>query len=310
MKQYHINTFVSQDCPGNPTGVTLCTTFPDQHEMLAIARHFGYHESVFVCPTQAGYTIRFFTLQKEIPFCLHALLAAACALHKTSTPEIAFETTDGAYTVHCHDAYYGIDEPLLPLKNIPVTPDLIDLFGHLPKKAFLGRDLMLVFDTDITRFQPNSEKLLTMPGLGVLITALPAKNVDPCLLEKASILLCSPQSLSESDPHSNPQKTLTYTAPIDAQVDPLAPPASDPYSALPCHSDFVSRCFFPKLKVLEDSATGSALRMLAPYWTKKLSKHRLYCKQLGHPSGYLLCKQEGPTLEIGGFCQKNEHSPF
>ena len=304
MKQYHINTFVSQDCPGNPTGVTLCTTFPDQPEMLATVRHFGYHESVFVCPTQTGYHIRFFTLQKEIPFCLHALLAAACALHKTNTPEIAFETADGAYTVHCHNAYYAIIEPLLPLKNIPVTPDLIDLFGHRPEKAFLGRDLLLVFDADITGFQPNLEKLLTMPGLGVLITALPAKNVKPCVLEKASIQFCSSQSLSESDPHSNPQKTLTYPTLIDAQVDALAPPASDRYSALPCRSDFVSRCFFPKLKVLEDGATGSALRMLGPYWANVLSKHQLSCKQLGYPSGYLLCKQQGQTLEIGGFCQK------
>jgi len=303
MKQHHINTFVSQDCPGNPTGVTLCTNFPTQKQMLESARRFGYHESVFVCKTPSGYSIRFFTLQKEIPFCLHALLAAACALDETNTPAIRFDTADGTYTVHCHDAYYSITERLLPLKNLPVTPDLIALFGHRPEKAFLGRDLMLVFDADIRAFHPDVEKLLTMPGLGVLITALPAKKSASCSVENAAISLSPPQSLA--DPYGlNPAKAPADKALLASPVNPLPSSALDPHSIRPCHSDFVSRCFFPKLNVLEDGATGSALRMLAPYWAKVFSKHALSCKQLGHPSGYLLCKQQGQTLEIGGFCQK------
>ena len=40
-------------------------------------------------------------------------------------------------------------------------------------------------------------------------------------------------------------------------------------------TDFVTRCFFPKLGVNEDMATGSSLCTLAPFWATRLKKNRL-----------------------------------
>ncbi len=55
-------------------------------------------------------------------------------------------------------------------------------------------------------------------------------------------------------------------------------------------SDFVSRCFFPKLSVNEDPVTGSAHCELAPYWAKRLNKKQLVGKQLSQRSGEVICE--------------------
>jgi len=54
--------------------------------------------------------------------------------------------------------------------------------------------------------------------------------------------------------------------------------------------DFVSRCFFPKLRVNEDPVTGSAHCELAPYWGKRLGLSVLCGQQLSQRSGLVHCK--------------------
>ncbi|WP_194755872.1 PhzF family phenazine biosynthesis protein [Aliidiomarina indica] len=54
--------------------------------------------------------------------------------------------------------------------------------------------------------------------------------------------------------------------------------------------DFVSRCFFPKLRVNEDPVTGSAHCELAPFWAAQLDKTSLTAKQLSRRGGQLRCE--------------------
>jgi len=54
--------------------------------------------------------------------------------------------------------------------------------------------------------------------------------------------------------------------------------------------DFVSRCFFPKLRVNEDPITGSAHCELAPYWASVLGKNTLKARQVSTRSGLILCE--------------------
>ncbi|WP_444921439.1 PhzF family phenazine biosynthesis protein [Microbulbifer sp. CnH-101-G] len=56
------------------------------------------------------------------------------------------------------------------------------------------------------------------------------------------------------------------------------------------HCDFVSRCFYPKLRVNEDPVTGSAHCELAPYWSQVLGKSRLSARQLSKRGGVLTCE--------------------
>ena len=64
--------------------------------------------------------------------------------------------------------------------------------------------------------------------------------------------------------------------------------------------DFVSRCFFPKLKVDEDPVTGSAHCELAPYWSKKLARNDFIAKQLSQRTGQMECQLLGNRVLLTG----------
>jgi PhzF family phenazine biosynthesis protein len=64
--------------------------------------------------------------------------------------------------------------------------------------------------------------------------------------------------------------------------------------------DFVSRCFFPKLRVNEDPVTGSAHCEIAPYWAKKLSRNKLIGKQLSQRTGIVQCEVIGDRVILLG----------
>lgn len=63
--------------------------------------------------------------------------------------------------------------------------------------------------------------------------------------------------------------------------------------------DFVSRCFFPKLRVNEDPVTGSAHCELAPFWAAKLGKQTLVGAQLSKRGGIVRCEVINSEAESG-----------
>jgi PhzF family phenazine biosynthesis protein len=67
-------------------------------------------------------------------------------------------------------------------------------------------------------------------------------------------------------------------------------------------ADFVSRCFFPKLRVNEDPVTGSAHCETAPYWSEKLARTTLTATQLSARSGTMTCQLKGNRIELTGQC--------
>ena len=64
--------------------------------------------------------------------------------------------------------------------------------------------------------------------------------------------------------------------------------------------DFVSRCFFPKLRVNEDPVTGSAHCELAPYWGKRLGLKNLKAKQLSKRTGLVECRLVEDRVLLSG----------
>ncbi|WP_338450945.1 PhzF family phenazine biosynthesis protein [Niallia oryzisoli] len=64
--------------------------------------------------------------------------------------------------------------------------------------------------------------------------------------------------------------------------------------------DFVSRGFFPKLKVNEDPVTGSLHCSLIPFWANRLGKKEMVARQLSNRGGTLYCKYEDIRVKIGG----------
>lgn len=67
-------------------------------------------------------------------------------------------------------------------------------------------------------------------------------------------------------------------------------------------ADVVSRCFYPGAGIPEDPVTGSAHCNIVPYWSNKLSKTKLFCKQLSQRGGDLQCELAGDRVLMSGKC--------
>jgi PhzF family phenazine biosynthesis protein len=64
--------------------------------------------------------------------------------------------------------------------------------------------------------------------------------------------------------------------------------------------DFVSRFFAPGAGIDEDPVTGSAHCTLIPFWAQRLSKTRLFARQISQRGGELFCELAGDRVRIGG----------
>ncbi len=67
-------------------------------------------------------------------------------------------------------------------------------------------------------------------------------------------------------------------------------------------ADVVSRCFYPGAGIPEDPVTGSAHCNIIPYWSDKLNKTKLFCKQLSQRGGDLYCELMGDRVLMSGKC--------
>lgn len=67
-------------------------------------------------------------------------------------------------------------------------------------------------------------------------------------------------------------------------------------------ADVVSRVFVPGGGVDEDSVTGSAHAVLAPYWAARLGRAAFSAHQASARGGDLACRLEGDRVWLGGPC--------
>ena len=68
------------------------------------------------------------------------------------------------------------------------------------------------------------------------------------------------------------------------------------------NNDVVSRVFVPGAGIDEDSVTGSAHALLAPYWAGKLGRPEFTAHQASKRGGDLTCRLEGERVWLGGRC--------
>ena len=67
-------------------------------------------------------------------------------------------------------------------------------------------------------------------------------------------------------------------------------------------TDVVSRVFVPGAGVDEDSVTGSAHAVLAPFWAKRLGRADFTAFQASQRGGTLACRLEGDRVWLSGPC--------
>lgn len=67
--------------------------------------------------------------------------------------------------------------------------------------------------------------------------------------------------------------------------------------------DFVSRCFYPKLNILEDPVTGRSHTYSGPLWSERLKKEVLVAKQISPRGGVVTVRPAGDRVYLSGNVQ-------
>ncbi len=182
MKQYVVDAFTDKVFSGNPAAVLVMDSWLPDETMMKITRENNLSETAFAVPEGGGYRLRWFTPGGEIDLCGHATLATAHVLMSyecQGMADVTFNTMSGELTVIKRDGLYEMDFPAYEMKPVPVSQDMIEAMGAVPKEAYLGRDLLCVFEEEETvrGLNPDMNKLAALPGLLQHVTAQ-GKEID------------------------------------------------------------------------------------------------------------------------------------
>ena len=177
MKQYIVDAFTSEPFSGNPAAVCVMEEWPSEESMMKLAMENNLSETAFIVKEDKGYHLRWFTPGTEVELCGHATLASAYVILNYYEPEskvVQFNTLSGLLTVTRKDNLYEMDFPTYDLKEIPVTDDMERAFGVRPVKAFLGLDLVCVFEKEeqVREMDPDQAMLMKIEGRLQNATAL------------------------------------------------------------------------------------------------------------------------------------------
>ena len=186
MKQYVIDAFTDHVFAGNPAAVCNMDAWLPEDTMMAITRENNLSETAFAVQEGDKYHLRWFTPGGEIDLCGHATLATACAIMTYIRPElmeVTFTTLSGDLTVVRRGELYEMDFPAYELKPVAVTQAMVDAMdGAAPKAAFMGRDLLCVFEDEavVRNMAVDQEKVRGLDGLLLHVTA-PGRGENDCV---------------------------------------------------------------------------------------------------------------------------------
>lgn len=170
MRQYVVDAFTDKVFGGNPAAVCILENWLPDELMMSITRENNLSETAFAVREGEVWRLRWFTPGGEIDLCGHATLATAYVLMNHVEPGLAsvrFATLSGELTVNREGDMYELDFPAYELRPTPVTPEMTAAFGAEPSEAWLGRDLLCVFDSEDTvrGLAPDMDRLSQFDGL-------------------------------------------------------------------------------------------------------------------------------------------------
>ena len=149
MKQYVADAFTDKVFAGNPAAICILDKWLSDELMMKITRENNLSETAFAVKKGETYQLRWFTPGGEIDLCGHATLACAYVLmrfYEQESEVIAFDTLSGRLTVKREGELYEMDFPAYELKKVPVTEEMCAAIGHRPVEAYMGRDLLCIFE--------------------------------------------------------------------------------------------------------------------------------------------------------------------
>ncbi|CUS48863.1 MAG: putative epimerase [Idiomarinaceae bacterium HL-53] len=188
------------------------------------------------------------------------------------------------------------------------TPEAeVDLCGH----ATLGSAHVLFthlgYSESELEFQSRSGPLRVVREEQMYAMDFPAQTLERCKAPEPLLLGLgiSPQQVYKGFDYVVEYASATEVLAIEPNLEALmhidgrgvvvTAPADS-------HEDyqFISRAFFPKLKVPEDPVTGSAHCELAPFWASKLGRNQVIGYQASARGGRVVCELNGERVAIKG----------
>lgn len=176
MKQYVVDAFTDKVFSGNPAAVCVTDSEISEELMMNITKENNLSETAFAVKNGDFYKLRWFTPGGEIDLCGHATLGTAYVImnyYEKDLKEVSFETMSGILSVKRKGELYEMDFPTYDLKPVKITKDIVEALGVVPKEAYMGRDMLCVFDGEETvrKINPDLEKLKNIEGLLMHVTA-------------------------------------------------------------------------------------------------------------------------------------------
>ncbi|QNP73940.1 PhzF family phenazine biosynthesis protein [Streptomyces roseirectus] len=189
-----VDAFTDRPFSGNPAGVVLLDSFPDDDRLQNIALEVNHAETAYAHPladdAEADWALRWFTPVAEVAMCGHATLATAHVLHTTGAHEgpVRFATRSGVLTATpAEDGSITLDFPTAPLTRVEVPDGVAEALGAPVLSAFdtgpnVG-DLVveLADEKAVHALRPDHKALGAYSSRGIIATARaedPARGYD------------------------------------------------------------------------------------------------------------------------------------
>jgi PhzF family phenazine biosynthesis protein len=176
-----VDAFTERPFSGNPAAVVMLDEAPPDGWMLALAREMRLSDTAFVIrdtPSDADFSLRWFTPTMEVDLCGHATLASAhCLLEDGVACPIRFVTRSGILTITRRgDDSLAMDFPAGPPKPIDHPSGLADsLDAPVEWVGRSGNNMLLCLLADertIRELAPDIAGIAHVDALAVIVTAV------------------------------------------------------------------------------------------------------------------------------------------
>jgi len=182
---YQVDSFTNEVFKGNPAAVMIVSESETSAWMQKIANEMNLSETVFIIPTKASFSIRYFTPIREVPLCGHATLAAAHILYelgyKTKNERIEFESKAGKLVIENLNDTIVMNFPKYHIDRIEVNEQFKNCVGFEPIEMYKSDyDWVIAVaknEQEIINAKPKFE-LLTQHNLGHLMITSESKLTD------------------------------------------------------------------------------------------------------------------------------------
>ena len=179
---FHVDAFTQDLFGGNPAGVCILDTWPEDGILQQIAAENNLSETAFLEGSNGHWNLRWFTPTTEVDLCGHATLAAAFVIYtelKITRHTIEFESASGGLTAPMEDGVVMLDFPSRPGVKISAPDALIRGLGLTPEAVLKSRDYLAVLgnEPEVRNLIPDFESLAELDCLGIIATA-PGNDVD------------------------------------------------------------------------------------------------------------------------------------